>query len=45
MGMKSLPDVEVDRKNMEHTIDKMMEIPQENIFKVEEATFDKLEDV
>ena len=34
MGMKSLPDVKDDHKNMEHTIDKLMDIPEEQIFKV-----------
>ena len=45
MGMKSLPDVKDDHKNMEHTIENMLDIPKENVFKVQEATFDKLEEV
>ena len=45
MGMESLPAVKDDHKNMEHTIDKLMDIPQENIFKVQEATFDKLDEI
>ena len=30
---------------MSHTIEKMMDIPEENIFKIQEATFDQLEEV
>ena len=45
MGMRSLPFVRDDHRNMEHTIEKLMDIPHENIYKVQEATFDKLEEV
>ena len=45
MGMKSLPDVADDRKNMKHTIKNMMNIPIENIFEVEDGTYDQLDGV
>ena len=40
MGMKSLPHVKDDRKNMKHTIKAMMNIPSENIFEVEDGTIE-----
>ena len=43
--MKSLPDVADDRKNMKHTIKNMMNIPIENIFEVEDGTYDQLDGV
>ena len=45
MGMNSLPFVIDDRKNMKHTIVNMLGVPKENIFEVEESTFDQLEDI
>ena len=43
MGMKSLPDVADDRKNMKHTITNMINIPHENIFEIEDGTLNKLD--
>ena len=43
--MKSLPDVADDRKNMKHTITNMMNIPHENIFEIEDGTFNRLDKV
>ena len=43
MGMKSLPDVADDRKNMKHTITNMLNIPLENIFEIEDGKLDKLD--
>ena len=40
MGMQNLPDVKDDRKNMKHTVKNMMDIPLENIYEVEEGSFD-----
>ena len=45
MGMGALPHVVNDRKNMKYTIKTLMNIPEENIIEVEEATLDKLEEV
>ena len=45
MGMKSLPYVKDDRKNMKHTIEKMMNIPTENTIEVEDGTLEQLDKV
>ena len=45
MGMDDLPYVVNDRKNMKHTIKTLMNISEENIIEVEEATLDKLDEV
>ena len=43
MGMKSLPYVKNDRKNMKHTIKTMMNIPTQNIIEVEDGTPEQLD--
>ena len=43
--MENLPDVEDDRKNMKHMIEFMLDVPKENIFEVQEATYEQLDEV
>ena len=45
MGMKNLPYVKDDRKNMKHTIEAMMNIPKDNIIEVEDGTIEQLDKV
>ena len=45
MGMKSLPFVSDDKKNMKHVIEEMMNISTANIIEVEEGTHEQLEKV
>ena len=42
--MKSLPAVVDDHKNIKQTI-KMLHIPEENVFEIQDATFDQMEDI
>ena len=42
--MKSLPAVEDDHKNIKQTI-KMLHIPDENVYEIQDATFDQMEEI
>ena len=42
--MKSLPAVEDDHKNIKQTI-KMLHIPDENVYEIQDATFDEMEEI
>ena len=42
--MKSLPAVEDDHRNIKQTV-KMLQIPDENIFEIHDATFDQMEEI
>jgi hypothetical protein len=42
--MKSLPAVEDDHRNIKQTI-AMLNIPDENVFEVKDATYDQMEEI